>query len=292
MKNIFQFVLLLSVAFAMLFSSCKNPKTLNEVESKFVTQSDSVTLHYKVYGKGNDVVVFVHGFGCDVNAWQGQFDFFKDKVKMILIDLPGFGLSSQPKTAYTLDLFADAVKTVIETEKVENVILVGHSLGTPVCRQVVFKYTDLVSKMVDVDGVYCFYPADSMMLMAYNSLKEGFKGDRIKQTFNDFIQPLFVSQTPENVQNYAMTIMPQTLEFVAYSTMENLIDEKYWTSEQISIPALVVAAKSSQIPPDYEQMMRALYTNIQYCELDGIGHFIMMEQPDMFNRLMYDFIKK
>ncbi len=56
---------------------------------------------------------------------------------MVFIDLPGFGESEKPSIEYSLDFFAESVKSVLDELKITNPVLIGHSLGTPVCQQVV-----------------------------------------------------------------------------------------------------------------------------------------------------------
>lgn len=274
---------------ASLFISCSTPHTLQEVKYQSVLM-DSIKICYKTYGSGHNNIVFVHGFGCDINAWSEQFSYFCDKARMVFIDLPGFGQSDKPHTDYTLDFYADAVKTVMDALKIRGAVLVGHSLGTPVCRQAVLKYPDLASRLVDIDGVYCFYPAPPEMVAMYEAFAESFNNKDITQVLKDFTAPLNTPQTPAEVVDYAMTIMPQTPSYVAYSTMRNMISEKYWDGTIIEIPALVIASVNSQIPPDYNQIMSTLYAKMEYHELSDTGHFIMMERPQMFNEMLEQFI--
>lgn len=279
----------LILCFVLLLSACAEPKTLDQVDSKFV-ELDSIRVHYKIAGEGRQNILFVHGFGCDMNAWKEQFSFFSNKARLVFIDLPGYGKSDKPQTEYTLDLFADAIKAVMEKEHIDKAVLVGHSLGTPVCREFIYKNPQCVSKLVDVDGVYCFYPADSAMITAYKSFAESFNSDSVRQTITGFVENLCVPQTPSEVKNYAKSVMPRTPRFIAYSTMKNLIKEPYWIKGKIKVPTLVIASKNSQIPPEYKQTMSNLYPCMDYHELKGIGHFIMMEQPRMFNQMLENFL--
>lgn len=280
----------------ILFVSCNNETSISQIETKFVQFDDSTKIAYKEYGKGNPAIVFIHGFGCDVNAWSEQFNYFKDKNRMIFIDLPGYGKSDKPHTEYTLNYYSKSAKSVMDALHVQNAVLVGHSLGSTICRQVVFDYPELVSKMVDVDGVYCFYPKDSVICAEnekmYKMFVSIFQGENMKETMKQFIMPLFIDKTPESVRNYAMTTMMETPQYIANSTMKNMVEKKYWTGEQIHVPSLIIASKNSQIPPEYGQMMSELYSDMQYEELDSIGHFIMMEQPEMFNNMLNQFIQK
>ena len=281
-------LLLLCSAFLV---ACNNPQTLEQCKSKYAVM-DSINIHYKTSGEGDNAIVFIHGFGCDINSWQQQFAYFSDKAKLLFIDLPGYGKSDKPHTEYTLDFFADAVNAVMDAEHINNAMLIGHSLGTPVCRQMVLKYPERVTKMVDIDGVYCFYPADSTMAAAYHAFAGTFNTDSLKPVIAGFVESLCIPQTPSAVKKYALSTMPKTPKYIAYSTMKNLIDERYWTNEKITIPTLVIVSKNSEIPPDYEQIMSNLYSNMSYCEMDSVGHFIMMEKPQMLSELIEKFSTK
>lgn len=279
----------------LLFAGCQ-AKTLQEVPLQEVTVADSVKIAYKTVGTSDPTIVFVHGFGCDMNAWEAQFAYFKDKARLVFIDMPGYGKSDKPHTEYTLDFYADATAAVLHKLNITNAVLTGHSLGTPICRQVIYKYPDLASKLVDVDGVYCFFPEDSLLRASlesqYAAFVAMFEGDDIKSSMAAFIEPLFCEQTPQHVKDYALSTMPQTPQYIAYSTMKNMVEQQYWTKGPITIPSLIIAAKNSQIPQDYEDIMKVLYTQMQYEELADIGHFIMMEQPEMFNIILDQFIAK
>ena len=124
---------------AVMLAGCSiKPENLGDIASEFATVNDSVRVHYKKYGDGNKTICFVHGFGCDLNTWEKQFEGLRDEkgLRLLFIDLPGYGESSKPHVEYTLDFFAEAVNAVLDKEHVGTVVLVGHSLGTPVCRQV------------------------------------------------------------------------------------------------------------------------------------------------------------
>lgn len=276
----------------LLLAGCQ-AQTLQDVPAHEITMADSVNVVYKTVGNGNPALVFIHGFGCDMNAWEAQYAYFKDKARLVFIDIPGYGKSDRPHTEYTLDFYADATAAVLQALDVQKAVLIGHSLGTAICRQVVYQYPRLASKLVDVDGVYCFFPEDSLLRAnletQYAAFVAMFAGEDMKSAMEAFIQPLFCEQTPQSVKDYALSTMPNTPQYVAYSTMKHLVEKPYWTKAPITIPSLIIAAKNSQIPPDYEAIMQRLYTQMHYEELADIGHFIMMEQPDLFNALLDTF---
>lgn len=286
----------LSLLFAICLLGCKpTAVSLEQVEAQTIA-CDSINVNYKVYGSGDYSLVFVHGFGCDLNAWSEQFPFFAEKAQCVFIDMPGFGKSDKPHTAYSLDLFAKAIKSVIDTLHIERPVLVGHSLGTPICRQVIFNYPELNARLCDVDGVYCDFPTDSLAYAEYmgqvDGFVESFRGEELSKTLEMFVGSLFTPITPEFVKEYASSIMCATPEHVAYSTMKELIDAKYWENNLITVPALVFCSKNSGIPENYEESLHKFYSNMEYVQNDTVGHFIMMEIPQQFNEWLWNFVQR
>jgi hypothetical protein len=59
----------------------------------FFLTDDGNKMYYESYGSGESAIVFIHGWSVTCRSWDDQIDFFNDKFKVILVDLPGFGKS-------------------------------------------------------------------------------------------------------------------------------------------------------------------------------------------------------
>ena len=104
--------------------------------TKTITYQSS-TIFYRVTGQGKPVVL-LHGFGEDGEIWNAQVEYLKDRFCLIVPDLPGSGKSAvlpgQPclpagRLAVGMEEYADVVKAILTEEKIENCIMLGHSLG-------------------------------------------------------------------------------------------------------------------------------------------------------------------
>lgn len=285
------FILLLAV----ILAGCSiKPEKLADIASEYATVNDSVRIHYKRYGDGDKTICFVHGFGCDLNTWEKQFKALRDEhnLQLVFIDLPGYGESSKPHVEYTLDFFAKAVNAVLDKEHVGDVVLVGHSLGTPVCRQVLMSGRQ--GNLVDIDGVYCFYDGTETpeYVEAVNQFGHAFDGPECSEVIAGFVTSLTGPETPKYITDYAMNVMPKTPQYVASSTMRNLVERHWWSQRPIQTKTMVVCTQNSGLDSDNRQKMERLYPHLDYIELTTCGHFIHMEQPEMFNEKLKTFIKE
>src|ERR1700689_3569347 len=115
---------------------------------------DGIKLHSSSTGQGPRTVILVHGWTCDDTTWESQVPALAKDYRVLTLDLPGHGKSGAPKDGkLSMDLFARAVESVRSEARVERVVLVGHSMGTPVIVEYTRLYPRHVAAMVFVDGI-------------------------------------------------------------------------------------------------------------------------------------------
>ena len=87
----------------------------------------------------SSVAFCVHGWACSVYSYRFLMPLLAQMgIRSIAIDLPGHGLSDKPRESvwYSIDVQAECVIAAMDASKVERVILVGHSMGGPICARV------------------------------------------------------------------------------------------------------------------------------------------------------------
>ena len=93
---------------------------------------NGVNINVEEIGTGKPIV-FIHGWPVNHNMFEYQFtELPKHGYRCIGIDLRGFGDSDKPWEGYNYDTMADDVKAVLDTLNLQNVILVGFSMGGPI----------------------------------------------------------------------------------------------------------------------------------------------------------------
>lgn len=75
------------------------------------------------------VIVALHGWGQNIEMMELLCKYFYDDYRVIIMDLPGHGESSELSYAYTLDEFVIMIRAFLKNLKVSNPIMIGHSFG-------------------------------------------------------------------------------------------------------------------------------------------------------------------
>ena len=103
---------------------------------------NDIELNYYEYGEGKDTLIFLHGWGQNIEMMKPLADYFYENHKIYILDLPGHGKSTEPTFAYQVDDFVDVLRKFIEKHKIKNFTLIGHSFGGKVALLYQSKYQD------------------------------------------------------------------------------------------------------------------------------------------------------
>jgi pimeloyl-ACP methyl ester carboxylesterase len=89
-------------------------------------------IRYQEYGPPDaraTPLLFLHGYGGMIEHWNQNIPVFDSQYRMFAMDLIGFGRSEKPNIRYSLELFAAQIEAFRHLKGLEQVILVGHSMG-------------------------------------------------------------------------------------------------------------------------------------------------------------------
>jgi pimeloyl-ACP methyl ester carboxylesterase len=249
---------------------------------------DGLNIHSTVTGNGSRTVILVHGYTCDETSWTEQVPALAKQYHVVTLDLPGHGKSDSPKDGkFSMDLFARAVEAVRSEVNAELVVLVGHSMGTPVVLRYAHLYPAHVSALVFVDGLMPLSPERSAALANQGATMGGPNGRAQREAF---IRKFFRTGTTPEVQAKVLAMMLAPPEATAVGAMNAAREPAGQTTEIPRVPILGIYAGPSGIAN--EQAVHAAFPWVEYTSIPGTGHFLMLERPEEFNRLLLAFLAK
>jgi pimeloyl-ACP methyl ester carboxylesterase len=267
----------------------EGPADVLEKAPSHFAKSGELKVHYKSLGEGKTAVVFIHGWCCDHTVWNEQAAGFNGKMRMLFVDLPGYGKSDQPKMEYTMDVFAKGIDAVIQDAGVDQGILVGHSMGTPVVRQYYRLFPAKTKALVFVDGGLRPFTRDPAQTEQFLSM---FKEETFKDTAPRFLSSMLTPGTPAAAAKQIERMVGNASPQVAISSMRGMLDPKSWKDDPVKAPAQALMAKSPFWNAEYKTFAKQLVPGLDYREFDGVGHFLFMEKPKEFNAALAEFLTK
>ena len=97
-----------------------------------INSFDKTKINYNISRHSKEFLIFIHGAGGDLSAWNKERTYFHRKgISTLAIDLRGHGKSERPNKLedYRLAKFAKDINEIIKKENIKKFIIVGHSFG-------------------------------------------------------------------------------------------------------------------------------------------------------------------
>jgi len=252
---------------------------------------DGIPIHSASTGSGSQTVIFVHGWTCDSTSWTQQVPALSARYRVVTLDLPGHGKSGSPKDGkFSMHLVARAVEAVRAEVKADKVVLVGHSMGTPVIRQYARLYPQRVAGLVIVDGLVSLGfldPPPGGPPPIQPSVMGGPEGLKNRE---NFIRSMFTPATPPPVQQQILKMMLAAPEATATGAMAATFDRANYKDDVMTMPVVGLYAEKSELAD--VAYSKKIFPKFEYAEIPGTGHFLMLEKPHEFNRLLMGFLEK
>jgi pimeloyl-ACP methyl ester carboxylesterase len=236
-------------------------------------------VHYSSYGKGPKALVLIHGWTCDETFWASNVPGLSKQYRVLTVDLPGHG-QSDPAPEYSMDAFADAVSAVMTEAKVKRATLVGHSMGGPVLLAFARRHREQATALVAVDAAF----SDPRSAARSKVKGRSFLGPEALKAREAIIRGMFSAATMQATREHVLRVMLAVPEDVADGAIQGMRDPEFWREDRIDLPFLEIAAGSSgyiTLPA-----LRSRFPRAQLRRIRGTGHFLMMEKPQSFNRIL------
>ncbi|MFD2246842.1 alpha/beta fold hydrolase [Pontibacter ruber] len=278
--------------------------------TKKVMLADGTSITYVDEGKGPETIIFIHGLGSYLPAWDKNIEDLSKSYRCIALDLPGYGKSAKEGVQPGMDAYATAVLALMDKLKLKQAILAGHSMGAQIALTAAMKEPQRVKKLI----------------LAAPAGFETFT-EQQKQLFKATVTPESVQKTtPEQVAAnikinfYQMPAdaqfmiadrlkMAESKQFGAYSaavagSVAAMVDEPvYEQLPQVQAPTLIVFGEHDALIPNrylnpglttqaVAESGRDRIPNSQLVMVPAAGHFVQYEQPETFNKEVLSFLKQ
>jgi len=237
------------------------------------------SVNFRMQGHGK-CLVLLHGFLESLEIWDDFSEELSHEFKVLTIDLPGHGKSEAIAEMHSMELMAEMVKSVLEHLKIQECVMIGHSMGGYVAAAFASKYPEYLRGIGFFhSSVYADSPDAKQnrerMIELVNSDRTGF----IRKFIPDLFAPANRNRLSREIVRLqvAATSISKTSIIAALAGMKERNDHQR-TIAVMDVPVLFILGKEDQrIPIDRVMEMVALPKHSEVLILSDVGHMGYME---------------
>ena len=268
---------------------------------------NGIKICYDIRGEGPPIVL-THGYGAKKEIWKAQYELAKD-FQLITYDIRGVGKSDRPNMPYTMEMFADDIKGLMDFLNINKAHIGGRSLGGMISQNFVLKYPENVDKLILITTNCGMPSADGIEMLKKTQIQdlEELKSNPEKSFFNQariLYHQSFrkeMEQDPkkvfhgifsaESLINERLIDMPrpQDLSNIAEAIKNHETVDRL---HEIKCPTLLIAGTHDRLTPkSSSEIMNQKIPNSTLKVIERAGHFLTLSRAPEVNKIIADFLK-
>lgn len=244
---------------------------------------EGLRLNYRDTGQGT-VVLLLHGWGSSSESFIQLESCLSANFRVISLDLPGFGDSELPKSAWSLSDYVNAVKSFMTAMAIEKPMIVGHSFGGRIA--ICLGAEVLVSKIILTNSAGVRLRRSPMYYLKVYSYKLAKQlltvlPTKISADLLLELQQHFGSSDYKN----AHPVLRQILVKVVNEDLSPLLPK-------IKVPTLLIWGENDTTTPLKEaKVMEKNIPDVGLVIIKGAGHYCFLDKPAEFNIIADHFFR-
>jgi pimeloyl-ACP methyl ester carboxylesterase len=249
-------------------------------------------IHYRVIGNGA-AVMLIHGFAEDNSIWNDISAALSENYQLILPDIPGSGGSPAMTKQHSIDDYAAAMLAILQEEQLDNVVVIGHSMGGYIALAMAEKKPSAIKAL----GLFhsSAYADDALKIAtrhkAISFLQENGSQAFLKTSLPGlFADPLQHKKSIDNLlqkaENYSRDTLIQYYEAMIKrpDRTDLLVRAKF--------PVLFVMGFEDKAVPFSHSLQQSHLPSISHISiLRGSAHMGMIEEPAKSLLVLTDFLR-
>ena len=250
-------------------------------------------LHYKKFGQGQPLLI-LHGLFGSADNWQTLAKKFSEYYTVYLIDQRNHGHSPHEENI-NYDLMADDLNELIENENLNDITLLGHSMGGKTAMRFSQKYPSSISKLIIVDIGRKEYPMhhdkiiqglsaiDLNIIKSRNGAREILSNYVVEESLLQFLlKNLYWIEKGQLAWRMNLPVIVKNMKMILAKI----------PAEIVLTPTLFLKGEKSNYieESDFNDLMY-YFPNSEIETIYNAGHWLHAENPIDFYQLTMDFLK-
>lgn len=266
---------------------------------------NDISLYYEIHGQGQPIV-FIAGLANDHTSWQKVIEPYTKQYRVILVDNRGAGQSDCPDYPYTVEMMADDIAGLVQQLGIPAAHFVGSSLGGCIAQTIAHTYPQLVKSIVIANSFTSSFAQSNMRAHLSTRIRLELMNMQVKTGVSTATAIAKLNGIFGYSQSYLS--QPGVLDQLEHGTVAvdaravqnytnqlhaiNTFDSTGWLYA-IKVPCLVIASDDDLLASvEQSKLIAQAIPGAQYFCFHKAGHALREEQPELFNKVVLDFLAK
>jgi pimeloyl-ACP methyl ester carboxylesterase len=270
-----------------------------------MASASSVRLHIEDSGGNRRPVVLIHGWPLSAQVWEPQVSVLQGAgYRVVAYDRRGFGRSDKPESGYSYDALADDLHRVMDQCGLQDVTLVGFSMGGGEVARYIARHGESRLRSVVFAAAVPPYlmktldnPEGPLAPEAAQQMRTALEENRssfFDQFTKDFFSADGVLQVTEPQREEAITLCLQSAQHAALACMDAFGSTDFRDDlKKVTVPTLVIHGGADAIVPIEGSGLRThrAIPHSQLVRVDGAPHGLNVSHAQPFNDALLSFLR-
>lgn len=282
------------------------------MEQGYIKSRDGTTIFYQAEGEGPPIV-FCYGVTCGPWHFHYQWEYFKSKYKVIMIDYRGHNRSGMPSkySELTIRRCAEDVEAVLDHLGCEKVVCIGHSMGVAVLVELSSMIPEKLSGLVLIcgkaDNPFEYMFRTKFSQVGFETLKWGYLNT--PRIFNFVYRRIIPSKLghyliaslgfnkalsqADDIQTYLEGVSRHPPETLLYLLQNYAKYDGKQLLGKIKCPTLIIGGENDLITPiEHQDFLASEIENTEYVKIPYASHCTQLDMPEFVNLKLEQWLEK
>jgi 3-oxoadipate enol-lactonase len=255
------------------------------------------TIYYESHGEGYPLLL-IRGFGSNADHWYAQVPDLSRHYRVITFDNRGVARSGHTDGPFSIEDLARDTIALMDALEIERAHVLGLSMGGMIAQEMAVAHPQRVKGLilaVTHCGGKAGEPAEEHVGRAFQRLVDEGSTEARTEALSYLFGPRAFEEKQQIVQEYVSVSMknPVALEVLknqwqavqGHDACDRLQTIKSYT-------LILTGSEDMVIPPVNSTIMAERIPRSEMVIITGCGHQVLIEEPEMCNTVMLDFLKK
>lgn len=238
-----------------------------------ILKANNTDINYIQYGKGKDVIL-LHGWGQNIEMMKPIGDNLQLHFRITILDLPGFGASSEPPFAWQLEDYCAMLEEFLDKLQIKKPILIGHSFGG----RLAIKYASE-------------HPIEKLVLFA-SPIRSEIEPNNLKVRILKTLKKLpGMNSIGEYMKKYIGSTDYKNSTPIMRQVLVNVVNKNLLEStKKITVPTLLIWGNNDEMAPlEDAKLLEGIMLDAGLIVLNGT-HYAYLENLQQVINILYKFL--